>query len=70
MRYPCSYLIYSPVFEALPAAAKAAIYTRLSDVLTGRDRSARYRHLSAIDRRAILEILRDTKKDFAARTSI
>ena len=64
MRYPCSYLIYSPVFDALPAAAKDAIYQRLSDVLSGRERDPRYVRLSPADRQAVLEILRDTKKDF------
>ena len=74
MKYPCSYLIYSPAFEALPAESKAAIYTRLSAVLTVSGGSkdpqllddARYRRLSAADRQAILEILRDTKPDFVA----
>jgi hypothetical protein len=64
MKYPCSYLIYSPAFEALPAESKAAIYARLSDVLTGKVTGARYQRLSAADRQAILEILRDTKPDF------
>ena len=64
LKYPCSYLIYSPAFEALPAESKAAIYARLRDVLTGKETSARYQRLSAADRQAILEILRDTTPDF------
>jgi len=36
MRYPCSYLIYSEPFDALPDAAKRAIYARLWAVLSGR----------------------------------
>lgn len=63
-KYPCSYLIYSAAFDALPATAKAAVYDRLGVVLSGRDASPRYRALSATDRQAVLEILRDTKKDF------
>ncbi len=63
-KYPCSYLIYSEAFEALPATAKAAVYERLGAVLSGRETSAKYKALSAADRQAILEILRDTKKDF------
>ena len=35
LKYPCSYLIYSEAFTALPAAAKAAIYDRLWKVLSG-----------------------------------
>jgi hypothetical protein len=35
-------------------------------VLSGKDQDARYRHISASDRKAILEILRDTKPDLPA----
>jgi hypothetical protein len=63
MRYPCSYMIYSAAFDSLPAAAKDAIYRRLWQVLSGEDRSAKYSRLSQEDRRAIVEILRDTKQD-------
>lgn len=66
LKYPCSYLIYSPAFKALPSESKAAIYTRLSDVLNGKVTGARYQRLSAADRQAISEILRDTKSDFAS----
>jgi hypothetical protein len=63
LRYPCSYLIYSEPFDALPATAKAAVYERLWEVLSGRDNAPRYNVLSSADRTAIVEILRDTKKD-------
>jgi hypothetical protein len=64
MKYPCSYLIYSPAFDALPRGAKDPIYRRLWQVLSGEERDARYQSaLSLADRRAIVEILRDTKKD-------
>ena len=63
LRYPCSYMIYSAQFDHLPAQAKAAIYERLWAVLSGKEKDARYRRLSAADRRAIIEILRDTKSD-------
>jgi hypothetical protein len=66
LKYPCSYLIYSPAFDALPAEAKTAIYTRLSAILSGKITGERYQRLSAADRQAIVEILRDTKPDFAA----
>ena len=36
LKYPCSYLIYSPAFDALPPLAKAPIYRRLWQVLVGR----------------------------------
>lgn len=63
LKYPCSYLIYSEPFDGMPDAAKAAVYRRMWDVLTGRVDSERYSTLSQADRTAILEILRETKKD-------
>jgi hypothetical protein len=64
MTYPCSYLIYSAAFDALPALAKAPIYRRLWEVLSGQDDAPQYRTaLSLADRQAIVEILRDTKND-------
>lgn len=65
-RYPCSYMIYSPAFNNLPAAAKEVVYQRLWEILSGREKGAKYARLAASDRRAILEILRDTKKDLPA----
>jgi hypothetical protein len=64
MRYPCSYLIYSATFDALPPAAKDPIYRRMWEVLSGEQGGKRYRSaLSLADRQAIVEILRDTKSD-------
>jgi hypothetical protein len=66
MKYPCSYMIYSDAFNALPAAAKDAIYARMWEILSGQDKSERYQRLTPADRQAIVEILRDTKKDLPA----
>lgn len=60
-RYPLSYMIYSPAFDAIPAVARDEIYRRLFDVLTGKDASPAFAKLSLEDRRAVLEILLDTK---------
>jgi hypothetical protein len=60
-RYPLSYMIYSDIFENLPAAARDRVYHRLDEVLSAKDRSPKYGHLSEADRRAIIEILHDTK---------
>jgi hypothetical protein len=65
-RYPCSYLIYSDQFDALPDAAKKVIYRRLWQVLTGRDASREFSHLTDADCDAIYEILADTKSDLPA----
>jgi hypothetical protein len=66
MRYPCSYLIYSQAFEALPAGAKDLVYRRMWQVLSGQDKNARYARLVLADRQAIVDILRETKKDLPA----
>lgn len=65
-KYPCSYMIYSPSFEALPASAKAAAYDRLWAVLSGQVTGQKYRRLTAADRQAVIEILRETKRDLPA----
>jgi hypothetical protein len=66
LRHPCSYLIYSSVFEGLPAEAKEYIYSRLFAILSGEDQSSDFAHLSKDDRATILEILRATKTDLPA----
>jgi hypothetical protein len=64
LKYPCSYLIYSAAFDALPPLAKDPIYRRMWEVLSGREQDPRYRKaLSLADRQSIVDILRDTKKD-------
>jgi hypothetical protein len=63
MRHPCSYMIYSAQFDALPVSVRAAVYQRLWQVLSGRDSDPRYARLSGADRRTIVEILLDTKTD-------
>jgi hypothetical protein len=60
-RYPCSYLIYSEAFDALPEPSRSYVYQRLLDVLSGADQHEDFQALSAQDRRAILEILLETK---------
>ena len=64
LRYPCSYMVYSDAFDGLSPAVKEAVYRRMLDVLSRTDPHATRVRLTADDRRAILEILRDTKRDF------
>jgi hypothetical protein len=47
-------MIYTQAFDGLPTEAKAAVYRRMWEVLGKRDEA---------DRRAIVEILRETKPD-------
>ncbi len=63
-KYPCSYLIYSPSFDALPTAMLDLVYERLNSVLTGKTTDG-FEHLTGTDKDAISEILRDTKPGFA-----
>ena len=65
-KYPCSYLIYSEAFDALPDALKQTIYQRLFDILTGKDTNSDFESISHASKRAILEILRETKSDLPA----
>jgi hypothetical protein len=58
MRYPCSYMIYTAAFDAIPSTTKAAIYRRMWTVLCDKFPPA--------DRKAVIEILRDTKPDLPA----
>ena len=61
MRYPCSYMIYTAAFDALPEPALDAIYRRMWAILSGEESGRPYDRLSADDRRAVIEILVDTK---------
>lgn len=65
-KYPCSYLIYSEAFNGLPAPLKEKIYARLQQILEGRDESTEFDSLSIVKRRAIYEILAETKSDLPA----
>ena len=56
-----TYMIYSDFFLGMNTIALERTYRRLYDVLAGRDAGQRFSKLSAIDRRAILEILRETQ---------
>ena len=61
LRYPCSYLVHSPSFDALPALARDAVYARIWRVLSGEDPDPRYARMPLADRQAVGEILRATK---------
>jgi len=65
-KHPCSYMIYTPAFDALLPAAKDAIYERMWSVLSGRQAAPKYKRLSRADRLAVTQILRDTKPGLPA----
>jgi hypothetical protein len=64
-RYPLSYLVYSPSFDRLPAEARNYVLGRMRDILRGADPDPKFAHLTPADRSAILEILADTRPDWA-----
>ena len=66
-RYPVSYLLYTPSFDALPSFARAYVYDGILEALTLDRLPPEYGHLASADRAAILEILQDTKPEFARR---
>ncbi len=65
-KYPCSYLIYSDAFNALPAEIKTKIYERLLEILSENDIGGEYARLSPEVRCSIREILAETKRDLPA----
>jgi len=65
-RYPCSYLIDTESFDALPGELRARFWQKLDDVLSGRETSEKFAHLTTADRQAIREILQATKAGLPA----
>lgn len=66
-QYPCSYLIYSESFAQLPDEMRDYVWQRMKAVLSGEDQSEKFAHLSAADRQAIADILRETLPEAAQR---
>jgi hypothetical protein len=62
---PCSFLIYSPAFDALPPPMKEYLWQRLAEILTGQERTGVYASMTDEDRRNILQILRETKPELS-----
>jgi hypothetical protein len=59
-KYPCSYLIYSDSFKALPAEMKIYVRKRFDQILSGEDMAEKYQHLTEGDRLILREILAET----------
>lgn len=65
-KYPCSFLIYSDSFAALPTEIREYLDRRLGEILTGQDESPEFAHLTYADRNAIREILNETLPGFGS----
>lgn len=63
MRYPLSYMIYTPAFAGLPGHVKDAAYRQLWRILSRELRPPQYAHLTLPRRQAIVDILRATMRD-------
>lgn len=65
-KHPCSFLIHNAAFDMMPKPVLDRTYAKLHAVLTGTDDDKadieKYKHLTAEDRQAIMEILLATKK--------
>jgi hypothetical protein len=59
-------MIYDEALDTLVDAVKQDVYQRMWQILSGQAKEQRYDRLSAGDRRAIVEILRGTKKGLPA----
>lgn len=59
-KYPCSYLIYTDSFLALPEELRDVFWRQFAAILSDSPTDERYAHLSVEDRRAIREILTAT----------
>ena len=64
-RYPLSYLVYTPSFDALPDFARDYVYGRFAAVLQGQDHSDSYAFMNDSARHDTLAILSATKASFA-----
>lgn len=62
-RYPCSFLIGSESFRQLPAGVMIRVWQRLDEILSGRDASEKFAHLSIADRTAVRQIIGETCAD-------
>ncbi len=60
-RHPCSFLVYSESFDALPEELRGRFWKRMDEALSSPDPGPRFKHLSADDRLAIRDILAATK---------
>lgn len=62
-KYPCSFLIYSKSFDAIPDVMRLHVLQRLHDILTGKDKSEPFMNISPRAKADIFEILVATKKN-------
>jgi len=62
-KHRCSYMIYSAVFQGLPAPMKARIYQELAEALNVDKPKADYAYLETAEKKVIRGILKETLND-------
>jgi hypothetical protein len=65
-KYPCSFLIYSPSFDAMPEEIRSVILEKLHGILSGKVTEEQFAKLTAEDRENVLAILKETKPNLPA----
>ena len=65
-KHRCSYMIYSRIFQGLPAEMKSRVYERLRSALDPKQPDADFAYLPAAEKQTIKAILRATLKELPA----
>lgn len=64
LRFPCSPAIYSSSFRCLPVVARTQVFKRIIEILTSVSPEKAFISFAATDRKAVVEVLRDTLPEF------
>ena len=59
-KHRCSYMIHTPLFQELPNEFKTSIYRKIGQALSTKKPNPDYSYIPSAEKRAILQILRDT----------
>ena len=65
-QHRCSYMIYSPIFQALPPVLKSRVYRRMQEALGDRGGDKEFAYLTPAEKRSIRGILKATLPDLQA----
>ena len=66
LKYRVSWMIYSKAFDGMPLAARQEVYHQLHTILTAPTAPEGYEHLEPEEKKALYDILRETKPELAA----
>ena len=59
-KHRCSYMIYSKPFQGLPKEFKAGVYRKIGQALSIKTPQPEFSYIPTAEKRAILQILRET----------